>query len=127
MAAPELSNAEWTVMETLWDAAPQTASEVARTLRKKTGWADNTVRTLLTRLVEKGAVRVVEPEAGARQFEAAVRREVLVKAEGQSFMQRVFGGAAKPLIAHFAETSKLTPEDVRELKRLLDQTIKNQK
>ena len=112
-------------METLWESAPRTASEVARMLRHRTGWADNTVRTLLTRLVEKEAVRASENAAGIRIFSPAVRREVLVRREGRSFMQRIFGGAAKPLLAHFAENARLTPEEVRELKRLLDQSLKN--
>jgi BlaI family transcriptional regulator, penicillinase repressor len=126
MPAPALSDSEWLVMETLWESAPRTASEVARCLRERTGWADNTVRTLLSRLVEKGAARTTDGATGARQFHPAVRREALVRVEGRSFMERVFGGSAKPLLAHFAENARLTPEEVRELKRLLDQTLKKQ-
>jgi BlaI family penicillinase repressor len=46
-----------------------------------------------------------------------------VKAEGDSFLARIFGGAAKPLLVHFAQNSKLTAEEVKELKRLLDQSV----
>jgi BlaI family transcriptional regulator, penicillinase repressor len=112
-------------MESLWEGAPRTASEVSRALRASTGWADNTVRTLLTRLVEKGALRVSENAAGVKQFTPAVKREALVRTQSRSFLERVFRGSAKPLIAHFAENAKLTPAEVRELKRLLDQSIKN--
>ena len=126
MSVPALSDSEWLVMESLWESSPQTASGVARALREQTGWADNTVRTLLSRLVEKGAVRAKDNTAGIRQFLPAVRREVLVRVEGRSFMERVFGGAAKPLLAHFAENARLTPEEVRDLKRLLDQSLRNQ-
>ena len=49
---PKISEAEWTVMEALWKRSPQTASEVSKSLRRPTGWALNTVRTLLTRLLE---------------------------------------------------------------------------
>jgi BlaI family penicillinase repressor len=126
MSVPALSDSEWLVMESLWESGPQSASGVARALRERTGWADNTVRTLLSRLVQKGAVRAEDNAAGIRQFRPAIRREVLVRVEGRSFMERVFGGAAKPLLAHFAENARLTPEEVRELKRLLDQSLKNQ-
>lgn len=126
MALPALSDSEWTVMEALWEAAPRPASEIARALRQRTGWADNTVRTLLSRLMEKGAVRAVDNSPGVRHFQPAVRREVLVRAEGRTFMQRIFRGAAKPLLAHFVENAKLTPEEVRDLKRLLDQAVKDQ-
>lgn len=110
-------------MEHFWDRAPQTASEVARALKKSTGWAENTVRTLITRLAEKGALRPIEGD-GPRQFEPAVDRDSCVQAESDSFLQRVFRGAAKPLLLHFAENTKLTPEEVRELKRLLDRSLK---
>lgn len=126
MSAPSISDSEWTVMESLWESSPQTASEVSRALRATTGWADNTVRTLLTRLVEKGALRVSENTTGVKQFTPVFKREALVRLQSRSFLDRVFRGSAKPLIAHFAENAKLTPAEVRELKRLLDQSIKNE-
>lgn len=122
-AVPDISESEWVVMEALWGSAPQTASELARSLRESTGWAENTVRTLLTRLVEKGALKTGENTGGTRTYLPAVRREACVRAESRSFLDRVFGGAAKPLLVHFAQNSKLTAEEVRELKRLLDQQV----
>ena len=52
-----------------------------------------------------------------------MKRESCVRAEGESFMQRIFGGAAKPLLVHFAQNTKLTAEEVRELKKILDQRL----
>jgi len=111
-------------METLWESAPRTASEVARAVAAQ-GWAENTVRTLLTRLVEKGALKAGANASGVKQFSPAVKREVCVRAESRSFLQRVFRGASKPLLAHFASDVKLTPEEVEELKRLLDASLKD--
>jgi BlaI family penicillinase repressor len=124
MPSPNISESEWTVMEALWKRSPQTASEVAKILRRPTGWALNTVRTLLTRLVEKGALKAAENASGVREFTPAVEREACVRAESESFLQRVFQGAAKPLLVHFAAHSKLTREEVRELKRFFDQALK---
>lgn len=120
---PDISESEWTIMEALWKRAPQTASEVAKVLRPTMNWAENTVRTLLTRLVEKGALKTEPNDSGVRVFLPAVKREDCVGAESESFMQRVFHGAAKPLLVHFAANAKLTPEEVRELKKLLDQSL----
>ena len=125
MNPPDITESEWTIMETLWKRAPLTASEVAKALRRSTGWAQNTVRTLLTRLVEKGALGAKENAAGVREFAPAVEREACVRAESESFLQRVFQGAAKPLLVHFAENAELTPEELRELKRLFDRSLKN--
>jgi BlaI family transcriptional regulator, penicillinase repressor len=122
-SSPAISESEWLLMEALWDHSPQTASELARALRPATQWADNTVRTLLSRLVEKGALTTGENPGGTRTFTPAVTRDTCVRAESQSFLDRVFGGAAKPLLIHFAQNAKLTPDEVRELKKLLDQQL----
>jgi BlaI family penicillinase repressor len=124
MQTPDLPESEWAVMETLWENSPLTAAEVARTLRPATHWADNTVRTLLTRLVDKCALKTSKNAKGTRTFRPAVSREACVKAEGESFLRRIFGGAAKPLLVHFAQNSTLTAAEVKELKRLLDESVK---
>lgn len=120
---PSISESEWILMEALWESSPQTASELARNLRPSTQWADNTVRTLLTRLVDKGALTTDENASRTRTFVPLVTRETCVRAESQTFLDRVFGGAAKPLLIHFAQNAKLTSAEVRELKKLLDQQL----
>jgi BlaI family penicillinase repressor len=122
MNAPKISESEWTVMEVLWNFAPRSASDVAKSLKKETGWAENTVRTLLTRLVEKGALAVQDEVGSPKLYSPAVKREACVKAESESFMERIFQGAAKPLLVHFAKNARLTPDEVKELKKLLDQS-----
>lgn len=125
MTPPDITEAEWPIMETLWDSSPKTASEVAKTLRPTMNWAENTVRTMITRLVEKGALKTGMNASGTKTFLPAVKREACVRAESASFLERVFQGATKPLLVHFASNAKLTPDEVRELKKLLDQnTIK---
>ena len=121
MTAPSLPESEWAVMEILWESSPRTASEVAKELTQTKGWAENTVRTLLSRLVEKGALQIVE--GSPRLYAPAVKRESFVEAESESFLDRIFQGAAKPLLVHFASNARLTPDEVRELKHLLDQSI----
>ena len=124
MKTPQVSESEWIVMESLWEKSPQTAAEVAGSLRKKKNWASNTVRTLLSRLVEKGALNTGLNQSGVREFTPAIQREAMVAEESRTFLQRVFQGASKPLLAHFASQSRLSPEEVRELKALLDQSLK---
>ena len=122
MDAPKISESEWAVMEVLWEDSPRTASEIAKSLREKTSWAENTVRTLLTRLVEKGALQISDEAGSPKLYSPAVKREACVRAESESFLERIFQGAAKPLLVHFAKNARLTPDEVRELKRILDQS-----
>ncbi len=112
-------------MEALWEASPLTASQVRDALRPSTDWAENTVRTLLTRLVKKNVLKTGKNKAGTRTFAPAVSRAACVKVESESFAERIFGGAAKPLITYFAENSQLSAEEVAELKRILDESLKS--
>lgn len=123
---PGITEAEWTLMEALWERSPQTASEVAKSLQPSTGWAVNTVRTMLARLVEKGALVPGENEAGVRVFSPAWERDAMVLAESESFLKRVFQGAAQPLLVHFASRSNLSPTEIDQLKQLLDESVKKQ-
>ena len=125
MPLPAVSKSEWSVMETLWERSPLTAAEVVAALQQSTGWAPNTVRTLLARLVEKGALRARDNASGVREFVPAVKRDAVVREESRSFLQKVFRGAEKPLLAHFAANARLTPDEVRELKKLLDDSLKS--
>ncbi len=125
MPVPAITDSEWIIMEALWEEAPRTASQVIKAVAASQGWADNTVRTLLARLVEKGALKAGENASGVKEFSPVVKREACVRAESRSFLQRVFRGASKPLLAHFASNVKLTPEEVEELKLLLDAQLKN--
>ena len=125
MSEPNISESEWLVMESLWEEHPRTASDVATALKPKTGWAINTVRTLLTRLVDKGALSTSKNASGLREFSPALDRDEMVRAESQTFMDRVFKGAAQPLMAHFASQSKLSPEEVEQLKKLLDESLES--
>ncbi len=114
-------------MEVFWNSSPRSASDVAKSLKKETGWAENTVRTLITRLVEKGALQVDDESSSPKLYSPAVKREACVKAESESFMERIFKGAAKPLLVHFAKNARLTPDEVTELKKLLDQSTTDKK
>jgi BlaI family penicillinase repressor len=116
--SPRISEAEWQVMEILWARHPLTAAEVIDALAESTKWSGNTVRTLLTRLERKGVLHI--DKDGARlTYRPKVDRDCLVAAESTSFLDRVFGGMTKPLLLHFAQQSELTPDDIRELKRIL--------
>jgi len=125
MNPAKISESEWSVMEVLWERAPLSASEVAKALLETTGWAENTVRTLVTRLLEKGVLQATE--GSPRLFSPTVSRSECVQAEGSSFMARFFQGAAQPLLVHFARNARLSPEEVAELKRVLDESIDPEK
>jgi BlaI family penicillinase repressor len=111
---PEISDAEWDVMCVVWDHGPLTAGEVVRRLATARDWHPRTVKTLLARLVKKGAVRAnADPDGGAGYlYRAAVARDAAVRRESRSFLSRVFGGAVAPAVVHFLENARLTPAEL---------------
>lgn len=106
-------------MDVIWKSHPISASEIMATLKDDNGWAANTVRTMLARLVKKGALKYGQ-EANRYLYRPAVQRKQCVQGEVDSLIQRVFSGATQPLLIHFVENKKLTPEEIRELRQLLD-------
>jgi BlaI family transcriptional regulator, penicillinase repressor len=117
--SPRISEAEWQVMDVLWTQSPQTANEIVERLARDTDWEPATIKTMLNRLVKKGALKF-KAEGKRYLYAPAVTRDVSVRTEGRSFLDRVFGGAAGPLIAHFVEDAKLSRDEIAELRRLLD-------
>jgi BlaI family penicillinase repressor len=115
---PRISDAEWVVMEVIWQQHPITALEVVQKLAPARQWQDQTIRTMLRRLIDKGAIKYTV-EGKAYSYEPAVSREQCVRVESRSFLERVFGGAAKPLLVQMVQDADLSREDISELKRLL--------
>lgn len=122
---PKISDAEWQVMKLFWQHSPRTANEVIEALKGKVDWNAQTIRTLINRLVQKGALRH-EKQGRAYLYYAAVQEKHVKKAETKSFVSRVFDGSMKPMIATFLEETDLTDEEIDELERLLEEK-KNQK
>jgi BlaI family transcriptional regulator, penicillinase repressor len=113
-----ISEAELEVMEVLWRAAPLTASEVAARVDPARGWSGATVKTLLGRLLAKGAL--AHEEDGRRYlYRPAIARADHVAGDVGRLVDRLFGGRAAPLVAHLAERQKLSAEDIAELEALV--------
>lgn len=119
-APPRISDAEWLVMEAVWDGAPVAASEVLEALGPAQGWSEATVKTLLARLVKKGAARY-ERDGKRYLYSPAVRREDCVRSEARSFADRLFGGRRSPMLAWFVRETPLTDDEIAELQALLDE------
>ena len=82
-------------------------------------WHPRTVKAFLNRLVRKGALGFSK-EGRAYLYQPLVREEDCIDAASASFLERVFGGSMKPMLAHFVERNKLSRDEIRELRRLLN-------
>ncbi len=117
---PKISESEWLVMRILWSKGPLTANEVVKELTGKTKWKPKTIKTLITRLMKKGAVKF-EKEGRKYRYHPAVSQAECVRMERYSFVRRVYGGTTRPMLAAFLEDAKLSAEDISELRKILEQ------
>jgi len=116
---PRISETEWEVMKAVWALAPCSAGQIIHTLRQTdSSWHPRTVKAFLNRLVKKKALGFSK-EGRAYLYRPLVRREDCVDAASESFLDRVFGGSLKPMLAHFVKRDKLSAEEIRELRRML--------
>ena len=116
--AERISGAEHEVMEVLWQEAPLTAAEVAERVPASRTWSIRTVKTLLSRLLAKGAL--THEEEGRRYlYRPAVARDDYVAQESRRLLDRLFGGRVTPLVAHLAESDSLSDRDIEEIEALL--------
>lgn len=113
-----ISDAEHAVMETLWDESPLTAADVCERVCARRDWSMPTVKTLLSRLVTKGAVKTA---AEGRRFlyTPTIARADYVGHESRRLVDRLFGGRPASLFAQLAESEALTDDDLAEIERLL--------
>lgn len=115
-----ISDAEATVMEVLWRSHPRSAEEVIAALADSTGWAEPTIKTLLNRLLNKGAISA-EKDGRRYLYSPVLRREAWVQQQSEGLLARLFGGRVAPLVAHFSERGQLSAADIAELKRLVSE------
>jgi BlaI family transcriptional regulator, penicillinase repressor len=116
----QISAAESQVMEALWRKAPLTPEEIIAATAKPNGWGAGTVRTLITRLLRKGALAGARAEGGYF-YRPLISRADYVRSESQVLLDRLFGGQVAPLVAHFVTEQKLTAADVRKLRKLIEE------
>lgn len=116
---PQISEAEWQVMKVLWDNSPLRASEVIKKLKESTDWKPKTIKTLISRLVQKDALGYKE-EKNAYLYYPTVSESECAKEETRSFLNRVFNGSLNLMVKHFVEEEQFTEDDIRELKKILE-------
>jgi len=113
----QISQAELDVMDVLWTDSPLAASDVAARLSSK-DWNIRTVKTLLSRLVEK---QVVSTQEDGRRYlySPLVSKKDYASGAVRKLTNRLFGGRAAPLVAHLAEGEGLSEDDIAELEALI--------
>ena len=120
MTFPPLANAELAVMELLWDESGLTARKIRETLYPDASKAQHgTVQRLLQRLEEKGFVSR-DKSLPVHIFSAAVSREAYASGQLETLTAKLTGGSIAPLITHLLEQEKITPDEIKRLRSILE-------
>ena len=114
----EISNAELAVMQVLWQRQPLSANDVVAALGDDKDWHEKTVKTLLNRLVGKGALGF-DKDGRAYLYYPLIAEQDYQLQQSRSFVERLFAGRVAPLVAGFASQNKLNADDVEQLKQLI--------
>jgi len=116
----QISEAESVVMDVLWRRHPLGAEDVVAELADSRHWQEATIKTLLNRLLNKGAI-AAEREGRRYLYSPLLEREAWVLEESRGLLDRLFDGRVAPLVAHFSEHRKLSRKDIAELRKLLEE------
>ena len=113
---PDISESEHQVMKVVWKHNPITGTEIINRLMKTTDWKPNTIKTFINRLLNKGAIGY-EKSGRGYSYHPLMEEADYYKNESRLFLNRIFGGSLKPMLATMVENDDLSLEDIEELKR----------
>lgn len=113
------TQAEWAVMECLWQESPLTGREVTQRMEQQCGWSRSTTLTLLSRLESKGAVESRAEEKGPKVFSPLLGREDAALQETQDFLSRVYHGSLSLMVSALTRKQALSRQEQDELCELL--------
>ena len=114
----KLSEAEWKVMNYLWEEAPRTIMQITNHFKETTGWTKHTVMTFFFRMEEKGAVHYEEGER-AKLFYPDIEKTEAAFQETEEFLDKVFNGRLGLMLNTMVERKSLSGEEITELYEIL--------
>lgn len=117
-ASISISEAESVVMNVLWQRSPMAAEDIMEALEDTERWHISTVKTLLSRLVKKTAIRA-QRDGRRYLYSPIMNRNQWLADESAGLLDRLFHGRVAPFVAHFSQNRKLSKRDIAELKELI--------
>lgn len=115
-----LTDAEWAIMNIVWQYEPCAAGTVQEALVQSHNWAYSTVKTTMDRMVAKGLL-ATKAIRNLTLFSARITRSDAQRGELRRLLGRAFDGALTPLIHFLIEEEKLSPKEIAELRKLVNQ------
>lgn len=114
-----ISDAEWVVMRAVWSLGEASSAQILEALEKETDWKPRTIRTMISRLVKKGALDFRE-EGREYLYRACIDEKSSEQVVSRKFLDRIFDGRLAPFVATFVESGNYSDDDIAELKKIVE-------
>ena len=114
----ELTDGEWTIMQTVWEIEPCAAPSVQEALVKQKKWTYSTVKTMMDRMTKKGLLKT-ERIRNLILYSSVITRSQAQKSEVFKAMKRAFNGSLTPMMQFLIESDDLKEEDLKKLEYLI--------
>jgi len=114
----ELTEAEWTIIKSVWENEPCAAPAIQEKLFKRTEWTYSTARTLMDRMVAKGLLKA-EKVRNATLYRSAVTPQQAQRGELLYALKHAFNGALTPMVQCLLDTNEVSRDDLDKIKRLI--------
>lgn len=115
---PGISDAEWRVMREVWRSEPISSHQIAKRLAETTDWAPGTIKTLLHRLVQKGALEF-QRKGNRYLYRSRVSRSDCIDDASDQLLHTVFGGRPVPMLAYLVHSARLSGSEIESLQQIL--------
>ena len=115
-----ITDAELEIMKELWENKQLSLNELTEKLNKKEPRNKNTIKTLLYRLIEKGAVKSINKNQKENEFKANISKEKYLKKENQSFLNKLYNGNTSNMLLNFVENKEMSKEELKKLIEMIE-------
>lgn len=114
-----ISEAEWKVIACLWDEPNSSLKQISNKLGN-TDWSYTTIRTMVTRLVDKGVIGADKSSSSSFKYYPIAQEKECKIEETRSFLKRVFNGSVSMMVSTLARQESLSKEEIVELKKIIE-------
>ena len=115
-----ITDAELEIMKELWENKQLSLNELTEKLNEKEPRNKNTIKTLLYRLIEKGAVKSINKNKKENEFKANISKEKYLKKENQSFLNKLYNGNTSNMLLNFVENKEISKEELKKLIEMIE-------
>ena len=116
----KISDSELEVMKILWERGECTSPQIIEALSSVTDWGKTTIKTLISRLVSKGAIEQIKRDGELYIYKVAITEKEYKKSENENFITKLYKGSVNNMLLNFVEQDQVSTEDLKRIVELIE-------